>query len=298
MPTKQDYQKIKSGDTFQRVTVDKLLTPSMYSTTGNLLHAKQWVYLCTCQCGEHCKKSGRTLLRKHPTSCGKCRGSYKQNNIIEMSNYMVVLFDNDPRCIKFDKEDFYKIKDYYWVISRSGYATSQSLMGARGQKTCSWMHRLVTNCPRKLEVDHKYGVTLDNRKENLVVCTHQENMQHRVRLTKDNSTGYTGVYRAKKKWCARIDVNNVTHNLGTFPTIEEATDARKIAEKRLLNEKEYSNWEEIFKHQQRYNKEVYYRLRQIKDTEWQKEFALREQEKGILSAEEDAFLDYGQCCNY
>lgn len=41
------------------------------------------------------------------------------------------------------------------------------------------MHRLVTNCPDELEPNHKNYNTLDNRKENLEIVTHKENMMKR-----------------------------------------------------------------------------------------------------------------------
>ncbi len=91
-----------------------------------------------------------------------------------------------------------------------------------------WLHRLATKCPENAEVDHINGNGLDNRGENLRVCSHSENMKNR-RIHKNNQSGIKGVYqdkrRTKKPWRAQITCNGKKTTIGSFASPEEARDA-------------------------------------------------------------------------
>ena len=59
------------------------------------------------------------------------------------------------------------------------------------------IHRVVMNVSKGMHVDHRNGDTLDNRKENLRVCTVSQNAQNR-KLREDSSSGMKGVWEIKK----------------------------------------------------------------------------------------------------
>lgn len=66
------------------------------------------------------------------------------------------------------------------------------------------LHRLITNAPKGLVVDHINGNTLDNRRENLRVCTQKENTQNRkdtleFEPTARNKTGVRGLFKLYSK---------------------------------------------------------------------------------------------------
>ena len=85
-------------------------------------------------------------------------------------------------------------------------------------------------------IDHINRDRSDNRLLNLRVVTRSENQQnHKIR--KDNTSGVSGVYWAKKdkRWHARIWVNGKTINIGYFFTFEEAKEARLRAEKEIYS---------------------------------------------------------------
>lgn len=67
----------------------------------------------------------------------------------------------------------------------------------RGSKSLPSMHRLIMGNPEGMCVDHINGDTLDNRKENLRICTMSENSMNR-KLRSDSQSGYKGVYELKK----------------------------------------------------------------------------------------------------
>ena len=60
--------------------------------------------------------------------------------------------------------------------------------------------------------------------------------------SKNNKSGYIGVFRYGKKWRAYLSRDRKTHWLGTFATLEEAVEARRVAEdeynENLRNKKE------------------------------------------------------------
>jgi len=83
------------------------------------------------------------------------------------------------------------------------------------------MHREIMSPPQELVVDHINGDGLDNRKENLRVCTHAENIRNQ-KLNRLNTTGYKGVCVNREKWISRIKVNGKLLYLGRYNTPEEA----------------------------------------------------------------------------
>ena len=95
-----------------------------------------------------------------------------------------------------------------------------------------YLHRLIMKPDKGFVVDHKNRNTLDNRKENLNVCTVQENLRNQKRS--NNKTGYTGISNYMDgKYRAQIKHNYKKIHLGVFEKIEDAINARKKAEKEL-----------------------------------------------------------------
>jgi len=88
--------------------------------------------------------------------------------------------------------------------------------------------------PEDLEVDHKNLNRLDNRRQNLRVCSRSENMMNRGRQ-KNNASGYKGVgrdeRRKRKNFRARITARKKTYLLGYFEKPDEAGAAYKKAAK-------------------------------------------------------------------
>lgn len=80
--------------------------------------------------------------------------------------------------------------------------------------------------------NHINGNTLDNRKQNLRLCTNAENLQNRVNIPTNNSSGIIGVHfdRSRNKWKVEIGVNGKNKYIGRYNTLEEATKARRDAE--------------------------------------------------------------------
>lgn len=79
---------------------------------------------------------------------------------------------------------------------------------------------------------------LDNRKDNLRICTFADNTHNRRSLPK-NTSGYRGVYKhinSPHRWYARIKFNHKYIYLGGYSTKEEAADVYAKANKKYFGE--------------------------------------------------------------
>lgn len=98
-------------------------------------------------------------------------------------------------------------------------------------KTSIGLHRFIIDADRGSFVDHINGDRSDNRKCNLRICTRQENGANRVD-NRNNKSGHRGVlwYNKNNKWMAYITVNWKRKHLGYFNNLEDAINARLVAE--------------------------------------------------------------------
>ena len=105
-----------------------------------------------------------------------------------------------------------------WYAVRTDYAA-----GAR--KTVR-LHRALLSAPGDLEVDHRNGDSLDNRRGNLRLATNAQNACNK-RRGKRSSSGYKGVsWSARhRKWAASIGAHGRRRFLGLFGCAEEAHQA-------------------------------------------------------------------------
>lgn len=125
-----------------------------------------------------------------------------------------------------DKQFAYLAKDNF-NINHYGYA--------RRSKDKKLLHRLVTNVDSTKVVDHKNNNQLDNRLDNLRICTQAENSKNQ-RLRKNSRSGYKGVSEHTNGFRARIKVNYKQIELGIYKTAVEAAKAYDIAAKKLHGE--------------------------------------------------------------
>ena len=108
------------------------------------------------------------------------------------------------------------------------------------------LHRLIWiyhngDIPDGIKIDHINRLREDNCIDNLRLATRSQN-QHNRSKSKNNSSGFKGVYWDKKlkNWRATIGRNNKRQHLGNFSTPELASEAYKAAADRL--HKEFANY--------------------------------------------------------
>ncbi|HDY66674.1 hypothetical protein LCGC14_1993850 [marine sediment metagenome] len=133
--------------------------------------------------------------------------------------------------------------DYFnWYLSISGrteYARSD--LRVKDKRVVLRMHRIVINAQKGQIVDHINSNGLDNRTENLRLCTNSQNFQN-SRKQKNCSSKYKGVYEVKKakrkKWRTMICSPNKgkSRHVGSYSTEIEAALAYDIMAKELFGE--------------------------------------------------------------
>lgn len=129
-------------------------------------------------------------------------------------------------------EDYEHLAAYRWFLSCYGYVVRSEI-----STQTIYMHRVVAKTPRIMHTDHLNHNRLDNRRENLRVCTHAENMRNSRGMLKASSA-YKGVSakRGRHKWRARIKVGGVERHLGHFPSEIDAALAYDAAAKQHFGE--------------------------------------------------------------
>lgn len=194
-----------------------------------------------CKCiVENCEKEAiaKGYCSKHYTQIkryGKIfKYSYRdKTNHIEIvdDHAEIFLIDrNNEICAKaiIDIEDIDKVKNIKWHRSdlqrNTYYCTSNNRDYRR-------LHRLILGITDpNIFIDHINHNGLDNRKENLRICTNQENIQNCL-TPKNNKSGCKGVYWSKdrNKWTVQVSINHKTKYIGRYDSYEEAVKARKEA---------------------------------------------------------------------
>lgn len=141
-------------------------------------------------------------------------------------NKYAIVDDEDYISLSKHKWFSYRIQSEYFYAGRKNIGNSSRTIA---------MHRIIMNAPKGMDVDHINHDTLDNRKCNLRVCTHAQNLAN-SRIAKNNKSGYKGVsFNAKElRWRANIRVNNKPMLLGVFKSKLEAARVYNEAAKKYF----------------------------------------------------------------
>lgn len=150
--------------------------------------------------------------------------------IIEGDICKMFLYNNKGETIAetlIDIEDIEKIKTYKWALC-NGYVYNWKI-----KALSSFLLGIKTNY--KIVVDHKNGNPLDNRKQNLQIVTHQQNIIKR-KQQKNNKSGYRGVFWHKnsKRWLVNIRFDQQDYYLGCFISKKAAVETYNEKAKELF----------------------------------------------------------------
>jgi hypothetical protein len=134
-----------------------------------------------------------------------------------------------------DDGDFESLSRFTWhAHNNSGKWYAMRRTSRRADYRSIGMHNEIMGA---LEIDHRNGNGLDNRKENLRLATRSQNIAN-SKLHRDNSSGIKGVYldKATRKWRAQIGFNYRVIQLGRFVDKEQAIRARRGAQQAMFGE--------------------------------------------------------------
>lgn len=214
------------GECFGRWTV-------LYRAENHIRPSGQSIvrWHCICDCGNEKDVDGCELRNGSSKSCGCLQKelTIKREsgvNLYDLSGDYGIGYTMYNEPFYFDLEDYDKIKDFYWRISKDGYVNSKDYI----------FHRIVTECPVDKIVDHINSKKRnDNRKSNLRHCNQSENLSYKG-IQSNNTSGIIGVSWSNKynKWLVRLNKNHKCIYLEYFSNKEEAINARLSAEKKYF----------------------------------------------------------------
>ena len=161
---------------------------------------------------------------------------YRSDGYVEMN-----LYNQKCECVAktiIDSDIVDIIKYQKWSLSSYGYVYHNY--------PHTDLHRLimgVQNNPN-VDVDHINGDTLDNRRENLRICSTSENTANK-HFSSTNTSGYIGVHYSDRGWAPEIRFNHIRVHLGRYRALEDAVYARLCAVKQCFGK--FANIEQIKK---------------------------------------------------
>lgn len=132
-----------------------------------------------------------------------------------------------------DEADAPLVTPYKWYASwrkssQTFYAATKTREGRKNSKGIL-MHRLITGAKPGEQVDHDNHNGLDNRRGNLRICSHAENLRNARITSRPKTSRFKGVYYRKdgyiKRWRAVVRSNGKQVIIGVFHTEEEAARA-------------------------------------------------------------------------
>lgn len=128
---------------------------------------------------------------------------------------VAVPLSNSSSVALVDDDDAPAVLKHRWRLTPKGYAV------VLGKRTHLFMHRMITEAPNGVLVDHANRDTLDNRRGNLRLCTPAQNNWNRRAM--GGSSRFKGVSLDSKspRWRARIQGKCV----GMFSDEESAARA-------------------------------------------------------------------------
>lgn len=186
------------------------------------------------------------------------KGHFKKGNIPH--NYRgenKVLFQDEKKVVilcesrkygnkevVIDSEDWERVRKYRWYIhlDSSGIVYVYANKKDEDRIKIIKLHRFIMNCPARKVVDHVDHNTCDNRKENMRICTKQQNNMNR-RKGSANSSGFKGVvwHKQAQKWMAFIKVDRKHIYLGLFDDKHKAAQKYNETAIKLFGDFAYLN---------------------------------------------------------
>ena len=210
-------------------------------------HRKDVVWRCKCKCGNMVEMPATRLLTGNTLSCG----CMKAENILSASKYIAgthliqSLKEDAPRSDNLSGYVGVSPKRDKWVahITYRGkryhlgtYSNIEDAVKARARAKELVMEdaeKLLEYFEELHKNDYKPDREILPKVVRIPLIVEGERIIRPTVARSNNSSGYPGVAKAKKKWRASISYQKKRYVLGYFSEIEDAIAARMEAEKRL-----------------------------------------------------------------
>ena len=201
---------------------------------------------CVCGANENETRIIGNLCRKHYLQ------KYRHGKILEHTIYdkneiivkdgvaYMSLYDKTGQKVAetmFSERHIERVKNIKWYARKGTNCKTLYVMGSMKDNVKIFLHRFILNVSNEMYVDHINGNGLDNRDENIRICSQAENSRNRIYSS--SIRRYPGVYQPygeNKKWYAKITYMYKDYYLGVYDTFEEALEARKKAEEQYFGE--------------------------------------------------------------
>lgn len=142
------------------------------------------------------------------------------------------------RTASIDRADLPLVEKYNWRTHNTAFNKHNYYAVTDINGVVVFIHRLILGITdRKITVDHINGDGLNNRRDNLRVCSSAENARNQ-KVNANSKSGLKGVclHSDEKKWVATIGFNSKHIYIGRFATKEEAAHAYDARAKELYGE--------------------------------------------------------------
>lgn len=152
-----------------------------------------------------------------------------------------IILSNTDLVAIVDDEDYLELSKYKW---NAHFPKKSSTSYARCSK--GYMHRMILNAPKGLQVDHVDHNGLNNQKNNIRICSSKENNVN-IKSQKNSTSKYLGVSfeKSRNKWKACIRFNGKQKTIGRYNTEDEAGLAYN--KEAVIHHGDFANLNEIKK---------------------------------------------------
>jgi hypothetical protein len=129
-----------------------------------------------------------------------------------------------------DDEDAGLLERYYFYPLKTDHSGPYvRVLPRRGVVRNTWggyLHRIIMQAPKGIQIDHVNNDGLDNRRANLRLATGSQNRGN-IGLIRTNRSGYKGVFKEGRggKWRAAICHHGRIRRIGDFDDPREAAKA-------------------------------------------------------------------------
>lgn len=208
------------------------------SNCGKKYNSRERKRYKNCFCCKQCESEFRK---------GKLNRPKQTNEIVIKDNFAIIKIQNNKfgklDCL-IDIDDVEKIKDYFWNIRYDKRHPNCTIyIETHKNKKRIHLHRLLTNCPKDMVVDHIDGNGLNNKKDNLRICNQSINCMNRTRQLGKFKIGVSFDNRRKLK---KYNAYFCGKYLGSFLTENEAHSAYLSAKSEFFtNYKNADNYQQL-----------------------------------------------------